>query len=294
MPVDYFNTDDSAPFVSWFAGTVKESYGDTPANQALAAGRDEPTFKGATETRIYWGVTVDEIFQEWENVPPELITVNWKIGSDWYADESGFILRHKDDPGDEAVENEKAKPILFKETSQYGSFLSMVRGARPNYDTRQGAPKVMDGGPKNIAYDLTGLAKWFRANSVYDSRDTRIWIGHRFLFRGLELDYGGNFQASTRPLPVAWLGHDDGVDSPINSAGAGTSEVAQVEPADVAATLPPSTSPELVEQVTALVGSAANFNQFMKNALVLDEVKADEELKTKIMDQSDGPWSVRK
>lgn len=294
MTTDYFNTDNSAPFVTYFKGKITESYGDTPANQAVAAGREEPTFQSATQTRIYWAVQVDDVIQEWDNIPPELITVNWSLGKDWQADESGLVLRHKDDPGDELVEAGKAKPILFREDSGYGTFLSIIRGAKKGYDTKKGAPKVMDGGPKNLDYDFKGLANWFRTNGVTDSRNLDIWVGHSFLFRGLELQFGGNFEASTKPLPVAWLGYSEDVDSPNSSAGGASSAPTQVDPADVAVTLPPDTAPEVVDQLAQLVTVSANHSQFMKNALVVDGVGDNSEVKAAVMDQANGPWSARK
>jgi hypothetical protein len=293
MPVDYFETDDSAPFVTYFAGTVTESYGDTPANQAVAAGRDVPDFDGADKTRIYWSVSVDDILQDWDNVPPESITKNWGIGKDWWADETGLILRHKDDPGDEAVEAGKAKPILFKEDSAYGMLLALIRGARKDWETQGNTPLVLDGGGK-VEYDMRGLAAWFRQNGVYDSRDASIWVGHKFLFRGLGLIYRNTKgKPGATAMPVKWLGYGDVSDSPSSTAAAQGASSAPLDPADVAGTLPPHTAPELVEQVASLASNATSFNDFRKQALMLPEVKEDEELRNVIMDQSNGPWSVR-
>lgn len=295
MPTDYLDPDDSSGLLGHFTGTVVGSVWSTPRAESNGKAKGP----NADKLKEFWTVRVDEILQDdYDGADVPQVTVNWGVGTGWdVVGDDDFNIRHEDDPGDEAVESEKAKPIRIKGNSGLGKFLGLITGSRPNYNTEMGAPKVMDGGDEDVEYDLTGCAEYLRANDLTDSRDSRIWLGTQFEFRGLGQKWRNmDGEPWMTPLPTRFLGVDKDVaggviDGDYSPEPAVT--LSAVDAADVAPLLPSDTPPATVEAVTALVNTSKTFNRFMKDALLLDDVAAGTPVGDAVMDETNGPWSAR-
>lgn len=298
MPYDMMDTDDSQQLLGWFAGTVLESIWSSSRVES----EGKYSGDGADTTKLYWHTRIDDVFQEYDKMVPPTMTISMGIGEKWHWDpENKHLVRHEDDPGDEAIEAGRGKPILFKGSSLYGKFLGLCTGKYDSYYTQTPIDPlvddlvVLDDGPP-LEYDMTGVAANFRERGIEaDSRDASLWVGQRFLFRGTGFVYRQTKGTPPfRATPFAWLGYDpnasdSAVSSPENASTGGVTVV----PAQVALALPEGTSDDVVATVTQLVNSASSHTQFMRNALKLDEIKGDADIKAKVMDADAGPWAVK-
>lgn len=292
------DTDDSQQLLGWFAGTVLDSIWSSSRVES----EGKYSGDGADNTKLYWHVRVDDVYQEYDKMVPPTMTVSMGIGEKWHWDpEYRNLVRHEDDPGDEAVEAGKAKPILFKGSSLYGKFLGLCTGKYESYYTQTPIDplvddvRVLDDGPP-IEYDLTGVSANFRERGITaDSRDSSLWVGQRFLFRGTGFIYRQTKGTpSFRATPVAWLGYDPTAsDSALSSTESASPAGPVVSPEEVALALPEGTPDGVIATVTQLVNSSTSHTEFMKKALKLDEVKGDADIKAKIMDAASGPWAVK-
>lgn len=292
---DYLDPDESSGLLGHFAGTVVGSVWST----ARAESNGKAKGPNADKLKEFWTVRVDEILQDdYDGADVPTMSISWGVGSGWdVVGDDEFNIRHEDDPGDEAVEAGKAKPVRIKGNSGLGKFLGLITGSRKTYATEMGEPKVMDGGPEDVEYDLTGCADYLRANDLTDSRDCRIWLGTQFEFRGLgEVYRNMDGQPWMTAHPTRFLGVDKDVAGGVIEGDYSPEPVSTpsaVDAGDVAALLPSDTSPELVESVTALVNTSKTFNRFMKDALLLDGVDAGDAVGDAVMDETNGPWSAR-
>jgi hypothetical protein len=94
---------------------------------------------------------------------------------------------------------------------------------------------------------------------------------------------------------VAYLGYDPDAAAEAGSGapGAAGEDQVPIDAGDVANTLPAHTEPGLVDDLAKLVSVSASHTEFMRNALQIEKVKGDDELKKKVMDAEEGPWSVK-
>lgn len=278
--INYFDTDDSQGLLGHFIGKVGPSFWSS----TLAESKGEQSWQGADKTKLFWNVGVEDVLQDgYEGVVPPAVTVNMGIGNGWWADETGLIVRHEDDPGDEAVEAGTAKPKLFKSSSLYGMFLDLVAGKAQAYRTEMGAAVVLDGGP-DVEYGLNKLAAYMREHRFQDTRDATIWNDLLFEFRGLGLKYR-NQEGDPRmkPYPVRFLGVGEVTESIKAPAASNTEDDAKVW-VDFGASA--STAATLVQ----LSRAATSHAEFARNALMLAEVKDDEKLSEAVADENNGRW----
>jgi hypothetical protein len=299
MPVDYFDTDDSQGLLGHFVGTVVDSF----YSNDLAVSEGKAIYDGNDKTKLYWHVRVDDVLQEdYSGVVPETVTMSFGLGDKWWANEAGDQVRHEDDPGDDAVERGEAKPILFRTNSNFGKFLGLITGKNDAYRGDFGEAVALDGGDSDVNYDFSNLPSYMRRNKLTDTRESKIWQGLRFEFRGLGIKYRSTQgDPRMRALPVRYLGTDTtdaGVAvSPDSSAEASTPRSGPVTAETVSKLLPSDTPPDLVESITTLVSTSASHTEFMRNALMLDGVKGDEEInkvvKAAVMSEHEGPWAAR-
>lgn len=295
VTTDYFDTDDKQQLLGWFQGTVLDSFWSTDRVQS----QGKSTYEGADITKLYWHVRVDDVLQEYDKMVPPTMTVSFGLGDKWFQDpDHPDYVRHEDDPGEEAIEKEGKKPILFKGSSLYGKFVGLCNGKYYSFHTQTpidplvGEPVVLDDGPEP-EYDLAGVRGNFSQRGVTaDPRTASIWIGMQFLFRGLGFPYRQTKGTpGFRATPVAFLGYDADAS---DSAPSGSEQAGEpIDPQVVAGTLPAHTEPALVDDLAKLVGSATSHTEFMKMALKMDNVKGDPEIKAAVMNSVDGPWSAK-
>lgn len=298
MAQDYFETNDSEGDLGDFIGLVTNSIWSNPDIES----KGKADFENSDRYQLYWFVKVLDILQEDYDDDTEDTVVTMSIGKDWGPEGDGDEIRHKDDPGDEAVEAGKAKPILFsgapRRGSVYGKFLTLTRGANDNYYTSEGEAEVLDGG-EEVDFDLVGVRNYFRKLGITDPRKASIWNNNVFRFRGLGLKYNRDQKPRLKALPVAWLGTLEDYEAKTGIVvGTGTDGNVKVggtaEAENVAATLPSDTEPATVETLTQLVNSSSSHTEFMKNALKLPEVRGNQPITDAIMNEGEGPWSAKK
>lgn len=298
LSTDYMDTDDSQQLLGWFEGTVLDSYWSTSRIES----QGKATFDGADTYKLFWHVRIDDVLQEYDKMVPPTMSVSMGVGEKWIQDpDNKNIVRHEDDPGDEAVEAGRAKPIRFKGGSMLGKFVGLCTGKYDSWYTQTPVdglvdePVVLDDGP-GLEYDLAGVRGNFSQRGIVaDPRDASIWTGMRFLFRGVGFVYRSTKGTPPfRATPFAFLGHDPDAheDSP-SSTEAASPAGPVVDSSDVALALPEGTEPELVERLTELVNTSDTHTSFMRAALKLPEVKGDAAIKAKVMDVDAGPWAVK-
>jgi hypothetical protein len=298
VPTDYMDTDDSQQLLGWFEGTVLDSYWSTSRIES----QGKATFDGADTYKLFWHVRVDDVLQEYDKMVPPSMSVSMGMGEGWLQDpDNKNIVRHEDDPGDEAVEAGRAKPIRFKGSSLLGKFAGLCTGKYESYYTQTAIDPlvddlvVLDDGPE-LEYDLAGVRGNFTQRGVIaDPRDASIWTGMRFLFRGVGFVYRQTRGTpGFRATPFVFLGYDpEASDSAPSSTESASSAGPVVEPSDVALALPEGTDEKLVGQLTDMVNSSKTHTAFMRLALKLPEVKGNEEVKAKVMDAEAGPFAVK-
>lgn len=298
MTTDYMDTDDSQQLLGWFEGTVLDSYWSTSRIES----QGKATFDGADTYKLFWHVRVDDVLQEYDKMVPPTMSVSMGVGEKWIQDpDNKNIVRHEDDPGDEAVDAGRAKPILFKGSSMVGKFVGLCTGKYESYYTQSAIDPlvddlvVLDDGPP-VEYDLAGVRGNFSQRGIVaDPRDASIWTGMKFLFRGVGFVYRmTRGTPGFRATPVAFLGfdpdaHEDGSSSTEKASPAGP----VVSADDVAEALPEGTEPAVVNKVTDLVNNNDTHTSFMRAALKIPEVKGNADIKAKVMDADAGPWAVK-
>lgn len=275
--------DDSPDFLSDFVGTVKLSFWDTPVGQALVDGREVPTFDNADRPQMYWQVTVDDITQEGWDKDQASIPVTFSIGGGWQLLENGTLV-HEDDTAE--------KKRGFKPTSRYGQFLGLCFGREDEYKDIDKTDNVS----KPVEYDMSSAAKFVR-NEVGNPRDAEKWIGSQWRFRGLgtQMRNVRLRDVRIRPYPVAYLG-TNGENGGGGSEGvqeSGQESVGSLDPAVVAQLLPANTTPETVETLTKLIEVSNSHTAFLRQALVIPEVRSNDDLSKAISDEAGGPWKVK-
>ena len=296
MAQDYFETNDSDGDLGHFVGLVDNSIWSNPDIES----KGKADFENSDRYQLYWYTKVLDILQEDFDDDTEDVTVTMSIGKDWLPEGDGDDIRHKDDPGDDAVERGEAKPILFsgapRRGSVYGKYLTLTRGANDNYYTSEGEAEILDGGDE-IEIDLVGIRNYFRKQGITDPRKASIWNGHVFLFRGLGLKYNRDQKPRLKALPVKWLGTLEDYEAQtgvsVKTEGGVTKVGGTAEAENVATTLPTDTAPEVVEMLTQVVNSSSSHTEFMKTALKLPEVRGNEDLTSAIMNEAEGPWSAK-
>lgn len=251
MPWD---TDESSGLLTHFVGTVKESVWTTDAQ------KEDPN-----APFLQWNVTVDDVLQEsFQGTVPESLLVNITIGKGWVEDETGETVEHKDN-----LE-------MFKASSAYGKIIGLVAGKSDSYGSNA---KAMDG-DGDIKVDLTGVAKYMAANGYDDPRVSSIWNGLTFEFRGIGFVYRSTQgEPYAQSLPVRLV---DGA--------APTPKKAKAAPKATLDTVGVWTS-NGADEATAntlndLANSAKNHADFARQALVLPEVTASDDLKAAVLDES--------
>ena len=293
----YWDDDDRQVLLGDFEGVVLDSFWSTPRIES----KGQAQFDGADTIQLYWHVKPTEVYQEWDNLVPDHITVQFGIGEGWETDEDGVMVSHTDDPSEEKLEKELAKPIQFKGSSLYGKFLGLCSGkyktyyTQTNVDPMVGPVKVLDDGDK-IDWDL-GTVRSVLARKKANPRDASIWKGVVFRFRGVGLPYRQDRDNPRfKVLPVAFIGEDQDAAAAYDGGSAGrggTSSAGQPSSPRLVAETLPGASAELVETITGLVDSSETFTLFRRNTLNLPEVKADSEIKAAVMNETGGPWSVK-
>jgi hypothetical protein len=294
----YWDSDDRQQMLGDVEVTVMDSFWSTPRIES----KGKAQFDGADKVQLYWHARVDEIFQEYDKVPPEVLNLQMSIGDGWLTDEHGTLVENKDDPPEEKLKAGKAKPIQFKGSSFYGKFLGLCGGKYDSYytqtvvDPMTAPPTVLDDGDK-VEYDLAEV-RALLARRHANPRNASIWVGFRWRCRGLGFYYSRPPQLSgMKVCPVAFLGIDEAVASAhtpgqTSLSGAAPADQVVVHPELVSATLP-GASAALVEDLTKLIGTSGSHVEFMRNALNIDEVKGDDGLKAAVMDAKEGPWAQR-
>lgn len=301
MPVDYMNIDETQGLLGDFDGTVIDAYWATPRQDS----QGKATFDGADTTKQYWLVRIDHVHQEFDKVIPETMSINWGIGDKWHkVPEAPHLVRHEDDPGDEAVESGKAKPIFFKAGSALAKFVGLCTGRYDSYytglpvDPLVEEPMVLDdGGP--VEYGLYPVRANFADRGVVaDSRDASIWIGMKFRFRGLGFSYRQTKGVPPFTVrPVYFLGYEEiAPDAGRNGVPSASGAGVVVSAADVASALPEGLVGEVDEvacdEVATLLSSASSHTEFMRGALRTEMSKSNADVKAWFMDE-DGAWAVK-
>lgn len=278
------DTDDRTNLLGRFIGQVNLPFWSTPEEETKNA-ENQADYKGADQYKLYWNVNVLDILQDYDGEDVKSINTSFGIGKDWYpmADAPNCI-RHKDDPGDAAVESGEARPILFRASSGLGQFLGLITGKNRTWETDDGPAVVMDdGGPLDV--NLLPLGKFFRENEIYDSRDADIWKGLIFEFRGLGMKYGDR-KPRMRPFPVRWLPSFDGATdlSKLSQRSTGASGASDYDWTQHGAT------PATATTLNQLAGRSTSHAQFAKDAALLPAVKDNDDLMAAVMDESNGNW----
>lgn len=298
MGTDYFNTNDSDGDLGYFIGVVDSSIW----SNADIESNGKADYDGSDRYQLYWGVSVLDILQDDFDDDVESTTVVMGIGKDWYPESNPDDIRHKDDPGDEAVESGNAKPILFsgatRKGSVYGKFLKGTRGG-PLYETQEGTAITLDGGDEVEEFDLVKLGRWFQRNGITDARKASIWKDHVFLFRGLGLIYNRDQRPRLKALPVKWLGtreeYEQGTGLATHKPEGTSTPTSTVEVEQVighAAMKNYTFDPELAADITTVLNESSSHAVFMRNTLPMPEVKGDEKL-TALITDAEGLWSLR-
>lgn len=283
MPVDTLNPDESQDLLGHFIGQVERSFWSTP--YAEAANDNKPNWDGADKVREYWHVRVLDVLQpDYDGNVPETMVLSWTVGNGWWGSENGERVRHNDDASDEEIENGSAKPHTFKVNTSLGRFLHLIQGGIKGWETEMGPALVLDGSDR-VEYDIyPGLRDYLYQNDLVDSREASIWNGMVFEFRGLGLKYRGfEGEPRMRPMPVRFIGVE-GISDLVNPRGD-----AEPNPAtdhemwlEMGATDP--TAAILVKLAT----DASSHTEFQRNALLVPDVKASDELSQGVMDE--GNW----
>lgn len=292
--IDYFDTDDRQTLLGWFNGTVLDSYWSTDRVET----KGKANYDGSDETKLFWLVQIDEVLQEYDKVVAPSLSLNMGLGKGWYPNEDGTRVEHEDAAPDEEVEAGNAKPIVFKGGSMYGKFLGLVNGKYESYytgtpvDPMVEEPKVLDDGPEPM-YQLWEARADLAKHGLGDPRDASIWRGTRWEFRGLGFMYRQTKVPGFKAVPVTYLGYTD--PSQLNQEGAGepVSGGRDVDPQEVSLTLPAGTEPALVERLTKTLSASSSHTEFMKEALKLEEVKTNPEVKSAVMNAENGPWGLK-
>lgn len=255
-----WETDDSTGLLGHFIGTVETSIWTTDSQ------RQDPN-----KPFLLWHVTVDDILQDnFEGTPPESLPVNVSIGNGWTEDEAGETVEHES-----GVES-------FKGSTSLGKIINLVSGKTSDY----GSNAVPMDGDGHIVTDMKGVGKYMAAQGYDDPRNSKVWEGLQFEFRGIGFKYrnqdGDPYQ---NVLPVRFVGENGGSDS---DGGAKTKTAAKgkVVKDTVGIWMASGASDETAVTLNDLINSATSHTQFTKQALVLDEVKSNDVLKGAVMDES--------
>lgn len=251
-----WETDDSSGLLHHFIGTVQSSKWTTDA-----------TKQDPNSAFLQWEVSVDDALQSnFQGEVPDTLTVNITIGKDWVEDEAGEVVEHKD-----GLE-------MFKGSSAYGKIIGLVSGKSDNYGSNA---EVMDGdGPVKV--DMKGLAKYMQANKYEDPRQSGIWQGLTFEFRGIGFRYR-NTQGDpyAQALPVRFIG-EGAVAAPASSGKA----EATVERDTLGIWTSAGADDETAATLADLANKAANHTAFAKDAVILPAVQANDDLKAAVLDAS--------
>jgi hypothetical protein len=203
-----------------------------------------------------------------------------------------LLVTHEDDTPD--------KLKGFKSSTRYGQLLGLIMGAEDEY---RDVDKTDDFGP--IDYDFKGAAAYIKSTGK-SSRDATVWQGTSWVFRGVAtiMRRQGTSEARLlrdarlRIVPVMFLGANGEVQDKGSSRGQAAvastpNSTAPISAEAVADTLPPGTDPALVENLVRLLGVSSSHTEFMRNAVGLEGVKGDNDVTARVMDEADGPWSVK-
>lgn len=284
MAQDRWNVNESDNRLGWFIGTVTEDY----YSDSMTESGGKATFQNADQVARFWKLTVDDVIQEYDGKVPEEVSIKLGLGKGWEKTPDGTAVRHEDD--DESAPDDDAD---FKASSGYGQLVALCIGKRKEWKAREVI--VMDGGDE-VEYDFSGVTDYMRANDYDDPREAGIWVGTKWLFRGLALIYNEGDEPRTTPKPVAFLGTSDAPTGSTGGAGKASSAKGKVEvdPEDVGNKLVEAgaePTDEQVEQLAKLLETSPNHAAFARNALAI--VGNDEALRAAVMDQGSGAWSVR-
>jgi hypothetical protein len=282
MPTNYMDTDDSAPLLGHFIGQTNLSFWSTPDEES----KGKADYENSDQYKLYWNVNVLDILQDYSGEDVKSVNLSFGIGKDWMplaADPNQ--IRHKDDPGDEAVEAGDAKPILFRTTSGLGTLLALISGKLKTWETDEPAVVMDEGGPLDV--NMRQLGRHFNDNEIYDSRDCTIWEGLIFEYRGIGLKYGQR-KPRMSPKPVRWLPEFSGATdlsklSEARDTGAAPDTQTWVEAGADDAT---------AATLEALAQRSKSHAAFAKNAALLPAVKDNETLMAAVMDETNGNWGA--
>lgn len=290
---DPFDPDESQQLLGHYRGTVLESFWSTDRVQS----KGKANYDGADTTKLFWLTSIDEVLQYGYNkLVPEANTIKFGVGEKWIPNEDGTRIEHEDAASDEEIAAGNAKPVPFGGGSLYGKFLGLVNNKYTSYftdspvDPMVDEPKVLDDGPEP-EYQLYGARAKLQQLGRNDPREAGIWVGFQWEFRGLGFWYRSTKRPGFGVVPVTYVGFNE--DTPSVAPGAPEQAGSVVDAADVAARLPGDTEPGLVEQLAKLVSVSASHTEFMKQALVITEVKGDDAIKAAVMDSENGPWATK-
>lgn len=283
MPQDRWNVNESDNRLGYFEGTVIEDY----FSDSMTESGGKANFPNADQTCKFWKVSVDDILQDYDGKAQDEVSIKLGLGKGWEKTPDGTAVRHDDDDPDNPDADKD-----FDVRSAYGQLIALCVGKRKEWKARRVEP--LDGGGP-VEYDFDGVRDYMRANDLDDPREAGVWTGTRWLFRGLGFQYNRDDDELIFSVrPVAFLGAGDNV-KPSGSSGPGRVEIVEISADDVSSLLAQrdiGVTEELAGQIAKLVVTSSNFAAFGRNALALAG-PSDEGLKTAIMDQAAGPWSLR-
>src|SRR5215207_7425373 len=285
MPKDMWDADETDNRLSWFVGTITEDY----YSDAVTESGGKATFQNADQIAHYFTVAVDDVLQDYSGKPMETISLKLGLGKGWEKTPAGSAVRHEDDD-EKDPDNDKQ----FDIRSGFGQFLALIQGKRSAWTARRVV--MLDGGPDEVEYDFAGVRDYMRKNDYSDPRESGIWVGTRWLFRGFGFQYTDEAtELRATPRPVAFLGTSDDQSAGKSKSAAGrTAKTVEVTPQQVGVKLSDAGStctPEQAEQLAKLLETSSSHSAFARNALALPDLP--DEMKTAIMDQANGLWSVR-
>lgn len=251
-----WDVDDSTGLLGHFIGTIKESKWTTDSNKT------DPN-----KPFLLWTTTVEDTLQEnFQGEVPDEMKIQVSIGSGWVEDEDGTTVEHK-----EGLE-------MFKSSTAYGKIISLVSGKAESYGNNA---VVLDGdGPVKV--DFKPVAKHMADKGFDDPRNAKIWEGLTFEFRGIGFKYknsDGDPYMLTLPIRLAEAGS---VPAATKAEPAPAREY--VNTADTWTTA--GASPDTADSLDQLANSAKTHTSFMKDALLLPEVKDSEVLSAAVKDKA--------
>lgn len=251
-----WDVDDSTGLLGHYIGTITNSKWTTDSQKS------DPN-----APFLLWNVEVHDILQEnFQGEVPADTKVQITIGKGWVEDEDGVTVEHK-----EGLE-------MFKSSSAYGKIISLVSGKSENYGNNA---VVLDGdGP--VAIDFKPVAKHMADKGFDDPRNSKIWEGLTFEFRGIGFKYkNADNDPYMLTLPVRLADPSGTTAAEVKQEAAARNYVNTQEIWTAA-----GATPDVAETLDELANAAKTHTAFMKDALLLPEVKESETLSAAVKDKA--------